>query len=340
VSDQAQAAMEAWPMKISAVAAYLGGKRTLAPVIVRELGPHSQYFEPFCGSCAVLLAKEPAQKETVNDLHGWLINLVRVVASDRWAPWLYEKLSRTLFCEELLREAQEMLKGAEPDPPRRPGKADAEQAYWYFIACWMGRNGAAGTRRTDYQIAVRWTKGGGSATVRWVNTIDSIPAWHRRLRNVVILRRDAFRMLDRFEDCEQTAIYCDPPYVMDSRSDPGAHWADRQYVHDFSSAAEATGASVVGGLFGGQGEDKKPADKHEQLRDVLAGYERARVVVSYYDCPRVRHLYRPEDGWVIVEHPTVKNFARGNARAVKLPKAPEILILNGPSYAADGGKPC
>lgn len=45
-------------MKIRAIAPWFGGKRTLAEEIVRELGKHTQYFEPFCGSAAVLFAKD------------------------------------------------------------------------------------------------------------------------------------------------------------------------------------------------------------------------------------------------------------------------------------------
>ena len=39
-------------MKIRALAPWFGGKRTLAPAIVQQLGKHTQYFEPFCGSMA------------------------------------------------------------------------------------------------------------------------------------------------------------------------------------------------------------------------------------------------------------------------------------------------
>lgn len=71
--------------KIKAIAPWFGGKRTMAPAIVTELGKHSQYFEPFCGSMAVLFAKKPSQKETVNDLHGDLINLARVLQQEQTA---------------------------------------------------------------------------------------------------------------------------------------------------------------------------------------------------------------------------------------------------------------
>ena len=41
---------------IKAIVPSFGGKRTLAPQIVAELGEHRAYWEPFCGSMAVLIA--------------------------------------------------------------------------------------------------------------------------------------------------------------------------------------------------------------------------------------------------------------------------------------------
>lgn len=306
------------PMIVKGIAPWFGGKRTLAPIIVRELGRHAQYFEPFCGSMAVLFAKEPSPKETVNDLHGGLINLARVVASPLIAETLYDRLVSTLFCESLLEEAGAYLEawnGVALEGLNAAQRID--HAYFYFIASWMCRNGVAGTERAAYQIAVRWTKNGGSATVRWRHAVESIPAWHQRLRNVVILSRDAFRIIDRFEDCAETAIYVDPPYVHDSRSGYTNRNGDNsRYRHEFNHEA------TLGG-----------PDDHQRLRDILAAYKKARVVVSYYDCPRVRELYA---GWTIVEHSRISNLYAASARGeAKTKQAPEILIINGPSYAEE-----
>lgn len=297
-------------MKVKAIAPWFGGKRTMAPEIVKELGKHTQYFEPFCGSMAVLFAKEPSQKETVNDLHGDLINLARILQDEDHSEWLYERLERTLFSEGLLEEAKAYF----ASQPSEPASISRDRAYWYFLASWMGRNGTAGTERIDYQIAVRWTKGGGSPTVRWQNAIDSLPAWHLRLRNVVILKRDAFKIIDRFEDCEATAIYADPPYSDETRS-KGAIKNGRggKYKHEFNHDS---------GLFG--------ADDHARLAEILKAYKRARIVVSYYDSPRIRELY---DGWTFVEHTRQKHLHAQNGRGARPKEAPEVLIINGKSNA-------
>lgn len=301
-------------MKVRAIAPWFGGKRTMAPLIVTELGKHGQYFEPFCGSMAVLFAKHTSQKETVNDLHGDLVNLARVLQDPDAAEALYDRLQRVLFSEDLL--AQAGLELTEDFPPIGITKFLVDRAYWFFLASWMMRNGVAGTARLEYQAAVRWTKSGGSPTVRWRSAIDSIPAWHNRLRNVVILRRDAFALCDRFEDSAETAIYIDPPYMASSRSGYGNHGNGSKYKHEFDHSSP---------MFGSD---------HDRLAKVLKAYKRARVVVSYYDCPEIRQLYA---GWTFVEHTRQKHLHAQNGRGARPKEAPEILIINGPSYAEASG---
>lgn len=204
----------ATPPKITALAPWFGGKRTLAARIVAELGPHAAYWEPFCGSMAVLLAKEPSSHETANDLHGDLTNFATVVASDGWRS-LYERLQRTFFAEKLFRAVRD----------RDPQTAE-DRAYRFFVESWMGRNGVAGTRASNTAFCVRYTSNGGDPGRRFVNAVESMPWWHERLRHVWIVNRDGFELLERIEDADRTVIYCDPPYLV-----KGA-----DYVHDFAAA--------------------------------------------------------------------------------------------------------
>lgn len=292
-------------MKVRAIAPWFGGKRTLAPLIVQQLGKHTQYLEPFCGSMAVLFAKAPSTQEMVNDLHGDLTNLAWILQDHATAEQLYDRAQRTLFAEAFIREVWREL----ADSPC-PAAADPERAYKFFVFSWAMRNGVAGTARmrgNGFQIALRFTARGGSPTTRFRSASESIPAWHERLRNVVILRRNAFELFDRFEDVPGLAIYADPPYVAESRTGFQAEGATSRYEHEFDHS---------GGLF---------TDDHQRLRDALSRFTRARVVVSYYDCPRVRELY---SGWTFVECARQKNLARQNRAAAKSDEAPEVLICN------------
>ncbi len=269
---------------IRAIAPWFGSKRSLAPKIVELLGDHTAYWEPFCGSLSVLLAKRPSQQETVSDLHGHLINLARVLASEE-AVDLYERASRILPCHELYEEIAQS-----PEP------ADAvDQALRFLVLSWMGRNGIAGTRRATHQPSLRFTPGGGSSSTRWRSAVESIPWWHERLRNVLIVRRDAFELLGKIADDRRVAIYVDPPYFCHTRG------GSEKYLHDFG------------------------AEDHQRLATCLARFRHARVVVSYYDAPEVRSLY---SGWTILDASRQKNLHCQNRRGAAKALAPEILITN------------
>lgn len=294
------------PMKINAIAPWFGGKRTMAPAIITELGRHASYFEPFCGSMAVLFAKEPSRNETVNDLHGHLINLARCIQADEYRPNLFNGLQATLYSTDLFETSREYM-AARPaiDQADMP---DAVAAFHYFIVSWMGRNGTAGTERINYQKATRWTPGGGSGPTRFRNAVDSIPAWAQRLRNVDIQNMDGFQLIQKISDQDGVVIYADPPYKQAGRG--GA-----RYEHEFQDNK--------GGIFSSH-------DDHARLAEAFGRFQKARVVVSYYDDAEIRELYA---GWTVVEHTRQKNLHVQNRRGAGACEAPEILLINGPSYA-------
>lgn len=283
-------------MKLTAILPWFGGKRTLAPRIVEELGEHNYYFECCAGSMAVLFAKEPARHETVCDLHGGLINLARVVQKEDLAVELFNRLQRTMYGDDVFQASKDWLAKweGEIEDARASFDPSIPWAYHYFLCSWMGRNGVSGTERVNYQIATRWTAGGGSGPLRFRNAIDSIPAWCERLRNVHILKRSAFDILPKIEDADGVSIYADPPYIEEG----GA------YLHSFSPA------------------------QHQQLAEQLRSFVKARVVVSYYAHPLLAELY---PGWTVVDCSRQKQLAVQNKRGTVRADAPEVLLINGPS---------
>jgi DNA adenine methylase len=289
-------AMNDIEMKIRALTPWFGGKRTLAPVIVQELGKHRAYWEPFCGSMAVLMSKPECRQETVNDLHGDLINLARVIQSRTAGAALYRQLRRTMMHESSLRDAVDSLKA---DPT---GDAlDVDRAWAFFLLSWMGRNGSVGTEghaRTA-TFCVRYTANGGDSATRFRGAVESIPAWRRRLRNVTVLNRDAFEVIEKIADEPGCVVYADPPYLV-----KGA-----KYVHDF-------------------GEGFMGNDDHSRLAAALRRFTKTRVVVSYYAHPRLAELY---PGWNLRSVSLNKNMAVSTGGAAKT--APEVLLMNGPALA-------
>lgn len=235
-------------MKVTALAPWFGGKRNLASRIVDLMRPHRSYWEPFCGSMAVLLAKPPAAMETVNDLNADLVNLARVVADPILGPKFHRHVRRLFMSEVLFREAQQRIINEETD------SADPlPRAIDYFVTSWMGIGGVAGTKRTNYQFAYRYTHNGGSAATRYHSAVASVPAWRGRLRKVSILRVDALALLGNIADADETVIYVDPPYFDQAR-----------YMHNVD---------------------------HEALAAALHRFGRAQVLLSYYDHSELDRLY-------------------------------------------------
>lgn len=270
----------------------------MAPEIVKQLGKHSYYFEGCCGSMAVLLAKDPAHHETVCDLHGGITNLALLIQSRTEAADLFDNLQRVMYSDELFDRSKAWLEENEDRLAVRD-ETSRGWAYHYFIASWMGRNGVAGTALTNYQLATRWTAGGGSGPLRFRNAVDSIPAWCERLKNVLILRKDVFEILPKIEDAAGTAIYVDPPYL------PWSMSGKARYLFDF------------------------PIEQHARLAQILGTFKKARVVVSYYDALQLHELYL---GWTFIDCSRHKHLHVQNKRGSKRTDAPEVLIVNGEAY--------
>src|SRR5690242_16672671 len=54
---------------------YVGGKRRVAPRIVRMIPEHIAYVEPFAGGAQVFFHKPPSRIEVLNDLDSEIVNL-------------------------------------------------------------------------------------------------------------------------------------------------------------------------------------------------------------------------------------------------------------------------
>lgn len=256
--------------KISALAPWFGSNRMLGPTVGAALGKLEWCGVPFCGG----LAEIPhIQARTIvrNDLHSHVINLARVTAHPIEGPWLWRRLRRLAFHPKTLEESQRRILANEKTPPTfftvNPGGIDIDGwnritriqlAEDYFVCCWMGRSGKAGTEdEFKGNIAFRWEAGGGDSVVRFRNAIDGLREWRKILARCTFDCRDAFEFLDKCKDQEGHGLYVDPPWPDDGDG----------YTHKFTTA------------------------DHHRLRDKLSMYGKTRVVIRYGDHPLIRDLY-------------------------------------------------
>lgn len=175
---------------------YYGGKQKLATQIVAMMPPHAVYLEPFCGGAAVLFAKPPAERETINDLDGTVMRfwralreqpeaLASVVALTPYgrAEW---EISRDLGVDDDVEAARRLLVNVDQSFSR-------ERSSWSPPSFLRDRRG-------------RWQPG------TWANLPAKLRAAAERLTNVCLESRDAIDLIPRW-DLPETVIYVDPPYV-------------------------------------------------------------------------------------------------------------------------------
>lgn len=274
----------------TSLAPWYGAKRTLAPRIVEAIGDHRFYVEPFCGSMAVVLNKPVVRQELVNDMHGDLINLARVIRDEELSGRLYWRLNRTLTAEGVFVESRGVVRSAPAPTIDSPPSVD--RAYHYFVASWQGVNGVAGCRESSNGYARRYSSRGGAAATRFAGAVESLPWWHQRLRHVEIYQGCGLTICERVEDRAGTVIYADPPYF-----EKGS-----EYKHDFAAA------------------------DHERLAAALNRFRETKVVVSYYEHPELARLY---PGWTKLDATTTKGMVQaGKRNQAGRTDAPEVLLVN------------
>lgn len=192
---------------------WYGGKYSHLDWLLPLLPESQHYCEPFGGSAAVLINREPAPVETYNDLDGEVVNFFRVLRDQKEA--LIEAIGLTPFSREEFETAIQ-----EPTEDL----SDVERARRFFVRARQVRTGLAQTAS-----AGRWAHcvltsraGMAGAVSRWLGSVEGLAEVAQRLLRVQIEHAPAVEIIERY-DSEDTLFYCDPPYPHESRGDIKAY---------------------------------------------------------------------------------------------------------------------
>jgi DNA adenine methylase len=192
---------------------WYGGKYSHLKFLLPLLPEAKHYCEPFGGSAAVLLNREPAPVETYNDIDSEVVNFFRVLRNQR--EDLIEQIGLTPFSKEEL-----VVAASEPEEEI----SDLERARRFFVCARQVRTGLAQTASVGRWAHCRLTSRAGmaGAVSRWLGSVDGLAEIAQRLLRVQIENAPAIEVIDRY-DSEETLFYCDPPYVHESRGDSNAY---------------------------------------------------------------------------------------------------------------------
>ena len=181
---------------------YPGAKNRLAPWIVSHIPPHKVYCEPFLGSAAVFLNKEPAYNEILNDLDDDIYNFFKVVRENpeelcrliEATPY-----SRTEYTTVYVESEEEAL--------------SIERARRFAVKCWQGF-GCGNKYKNGNRRGIGAT--GPNPAKAWAKLPETIQLAAERLKNAQIEHKDALELISDLYG-KDTFIYIDPPYLQDTR---------------------------------------------------------------------------------------------------------------------------
>lgn len=212
--------------------AYCGGKTRLARRIAGTFVPHDHYVEPYAGSLAVLLAKEPSKIETANDLDGDIMTFWRVL---RDQPTELARLcALTPHSRAEHQAAYEVI-----------GTSDLERARRVWVLLTQGRGGRL--TRTGWRQVNNPSDIGKSMAGYLRAYVNRMEAAAQRLRNVSLECRPALELISAYGKHEGVLLYVDPPYLGETRNSSGyRHEMLRPAEHeDLASALNECKSAVV-----------------------------------------------------------------------------------------------
>ena len=191
---------------------WYGGKYSHLDWLLPLLPHTAQYCEPFAGSAAVLLNREPSRVETYNDMDGEVVTFFRVLREQPDA--LIRAISLTPFSRE------EYFNAIHKDE----AISDLERARRFYVLARQTRTGLAQKASLGRWANCKNTSRGGMSGVvsRWLGGVSALEEIAERLLRVQIENRPALEVIALYDDPD-TLFYCDPPYLHATRGDSNAY---------------------------------------------------------------------------------------------------------------------
>lgn len=212
---------------------WYGGKFSHLDWLLQLLPSCDHYCEPFAGSAAVLLNRDPSPVETYNDLDGEVVNFFRVLRTEK--EGLTEAIGLTPFSREEFALACEL----EPD------QSALERARRFYVRARQVRTGLAQTASVGRWANCKLTSRAGMSGVisRWLGGVEALPEIAERLLRVQIENRPAIDVIQLY-DSPNTLFYCDPPYIHETRGD------DKAYGYEMTDAEHRNLSAVLNDVKG------------------------------------------------------------------------------------------
>lgn len=289
---------------------YYGGKFSHLDFILPLLPMTYRHFcEPFGGSAAVLINRQPAEVETYNDVDSEVANFFACLREED--EELIRLISLTPFSREELVRSHKQEHGLTP----------LERARRFFVRARQTRTGLAQTSSEGrWAHCVLTSRAGMAGAVsRWLGSVDGLAEIVQRLQRVQIENVPAIEVIRRY-DSPDTLFYCDPPYPHEARGDAKAYgfeMSDAEHEKLAEVLHEAEGAVALSGyrcsLMDRLYEDWRRVDSPEHLCN-SSKTSRIESVWMNYKQPSREVASDAENSPRLLEKKARAKRSRGNAQ--------------------------
>jgi DNA adenine methylase len=227
---------------------WVGGKRRLAQHILPLFPEHGCYVEAFAGAAALFFMKQPAKVEVLNDVHGDLVRLYRVVQHH------LEEFVRHFKWSLASREMYTWLRETPPET-----LTDIQRAARFFYLMKLGFGG-----KVDGQTFGTATT--AKTRLNLMRLEEDLSAVHLRLHQVTIEHLDWAACIQRY-DRPHTLFYLDPPY-----------WGTEGYGVDFGLDQYDRMAELLRTM---KGKAVVSVNDIPEMRQAFKGLAMKRLSISY-----------------------------------------------------------
>lgn len=185
-----------------------GGKGNQINKFLKYVPIHECYVEPFFGGGNLFFHKKRVSFETINDINSDVVNFFRVLKDENKFKEFYKLINLTPYSREIFTEAKNNYKSYPFNT--------IERAYYWFITLRQSFSGncsswSYGVNNTDNR-KINQTIG------RWLSCIDNLPEVCTRLKYTQIENDDFEKVIDIYDN-DKCFIYCDPPYLHETRKE-------------------------------------------------------------------------------------------------------------------------
>lgn len=200
---------------------WYGGKFYYAEWIIQHFCEHRVFIEPFGGAANILLNKAESEVEIFNDLDNRVVTFFGVIREKKKFDELIKLLNLTPYSRK---EFEDAIKNDKHEDP-------VKKAWRFFVMCRQSIGGLGMSKLTtsSWAMSLRTRRSMAEPVSKYLSAIEGLQEIAERFRSVAIENMDATKLIKKY-DCEDGLIYCDPPYLPETRHGENAN----TYAHEMS----------------------------------------------------------------------------------------------------------